>query len=283
LIQKSSLLKITNWFSENRSWNICIIIVYYLLVVLPHEEVGQFLTKTLDEPLGRAKYNQIILSLGILGTIGYLLLNRIGIKKYPKRLKTVLAYLIITFIFILITFKYLMVVNVEMIHLVQYGLLSLLLFPLFSNFGETLFFTIGLGALDEAYQYWVLTPFSTDYYDFNDLIINLLGGALGVILLFSNGCQNRRRINNWFQSPVLFITSFFSLLLIIFYNTGVFRIFPEEGVQVQAPLLLVRNIQSHFWTTAEPDIKFHVIRPFFGVLTGLILYHFYKKIDILIK
>ncbi len=273
------MLKIVHWFSRNRFWNICIVIFYYLLVVLPHEEVGQFLASTLDEPLGRARYNQLVLTLGILGVVVYFILNGIGLKKYAMRRKTVFVYLLTTFIFIFLAFNFLMVVNIEIIHLVQYGFLALLLFPLFSNFGTTLFFAIFLGALDEAYQYWVLTPFSTDYYDFNDLIINLLGAALGLILLFSNGFQNKLEIRNWFQSPVLFTTSFCSFLLIVFYSIGIFRVFPDNDVQVQAPLLLVRNIQPHFWTTDEPDIKFHVIRPFFGVLIGFILYHFYRKID----
>jgi len=274
------LLKIYDWFSKNRFWNICLIIVYYLLVVLPHEEVGQFLAKNLDEPLGRIRYNQLVLFFGILGTIAYLKLNGVGIKKYPKRRKIVLLYLFFTFLFIFIAFKFLMVVNVEMIHLVQYGLLTLLLFPLFCHFGSSLFFAIILGALDEAYQYWVLTPLSTDYYDFNDVIINLLGAALGLILLYSNGLQTKQEISHWFPSPIIFITLFTSLLLIILYNLEIFAIFPkQEGIQ--APLLLIRRLQSNFWTVGEHDIKFHVIRPFSGLILGIILYHFYRSLDTL--
>jgi len=254
--------------------------VYYLLVVLPHEEVGQFLAKNLDEPLGRIRYNQLVLFFGIVGAIAYLILNGIGIKKYPKRRKSVSLYLVFTFTFIFIAFKFLMVVNVEMIHLVQYGLLTLLLFPLFYNFGNALFFAIVLGALDEAYQYWVLTPLSTDYYDFNDVIINLLGAALGLILLYSNGLQTKQEINHRFQSPTIFATVFISLLFIILYILGIFRIFPDN-LEIQAPLLLVRKVQSSFWTIAEPDIKFHAIRPFFGLILGIILYHFYRGLDTL--
>jgi len=274
------LLKIIDWFSKNRFWNIGILIIYYLLVVLPHEEVGQFLDRTLDEPLGRTRYNQLILSFAIIGAIGYLILNGIGMKKYPKRRKIVLGYLMMTFLFTFLAFKYLMVVNVEMIHLVQYGLLTLLLFPLFSNFGTTLFFAIFLGALDEAYQYWILTPLSTDYYDFNDVIINLLGAGLGLIFLYASGCQLKRKISKWYQSPVSIITTFISFFFIIFYSLGILRIFPEDTL-VQAPLLLVRNMQLDFWTIAEPDIRFHVIRPFFGLILTVTLYHLYKKIDLL--
>jgi len=274
------LLKIYDWFSKNRFWNICLIIVYYLLVVLPHEEVGQFLAKNLDEPLGRIRYNQLVLFFGILGTIAYLKLNGVGIKKYPKRRKIVLLYLFFTFLFIFIAFKFLMVVNVEMIHLVQYGLLTLLLFPLFCHFGSSLFFAIILGALDEAYQYWVLTPLSTDYYDFNDVIINLLGAALGLILLYSNGLQTKQEISHWFPSPTIFITLFTSLLLIILYNLRIFAVFPSQE-EIQAPLLLIRRLQSNFWTVAEHDIKFHVIRPFSGLMLGIILYHFYRSLDTL--
>jgi len=279
LIQKSSLLKITNWFSENRWWNIGLVIVYYLLVVLPHEKVGQFLAKTLDEPLGRTKYNQLVLSLTILGGIGYLVLIALGVNNYPKRLKTVLIYLTTTFLFIFVAIKILIVVNIEMIHFVQYGLLTLLLFPLFSSFRITLFFAILLGVLDEAYQYWILTPLSTDYYDFNDVIINLLGAALGLILLYAIGHQVKSKIFEWHQSPINITTFLLSLILLIFFSNGVLGIYPTDG-QIQPPLLLIRNIQPNFWTVAEPNIQFHVLRPFWGTLIGILLFLFYKRIDI---
>ena len=272
------MLKIIGWFSKNRFWNICVVTIYYLLVVLPHEEVGQFLAKTLDEPLGRTKYNQLVLSLGIVGSIGYLILIGFGIKNHRKRLKTVLLYLTTTFLFIFVAIKILMVVNIEMIHLVQYGLLTLLLFPLFADFKTTLFFSIILGGLDEAYQYWVLTPLSTDYYDFNDLIINLLGTALGLILLFANGLKAKLPIIEWYQSPVSIITFILSLFLLLFYFNGILSIYPIDG-QIQPPLLFIRNIQPDFWTIAEPDIKFHVLRPFWGILIGILLYFFYRRID----
>lgn len=274
------MLKITNWFSENRLWNIGIVIVYYLLVVLPHEEVGQFLTKTLDEPLGRAKYNQLILSLGILGGISYLVLIGLGAKNYPKRLKTVLIYLTATFLFIFVAIKVLMVVNVEMVHLLQYGLLTLLLFPLFFSFKSTLFYAIILGSLDEAYQYWILTPISTDYYDFNDLIINLLGASLGLILLYASGHQVKPKIFEWYQSSVKITTLLLSLILLLFYFYGLLSIYPING-QIQPPILLIRKIQPDFWTIAEPNIKFHVLRPFWGTLISILLFHFYKRIDVL--
>lgn len=272
------MLKFIDWFGKNRFWNICIVIIYYLLVVLPHEEVGQFLDRTLDGPLGRTKYNQLVLFLGILGSIGYLILVGFGIKNHPKRLKTVLFYLIFTFLFIFVAIKILMVVNIEMIHFVQYGFLTLLLFPLFADFKTTLFFAIILGGLDEAYQYWVLTPLSTDYYDFNDLIINLLGAALGLILLYANGHKVKLAIIEWYQSPVNITAFILSLILLLFYFSGVLCIYPVDG-QIQPPLLLIRNIQPDFWTIAEPNIKFHVLRPFWGILAGGLLFLFYKRLN----
>lgn len=280
MIQKSSLLKITDWFSENRLCNIGVVILYFLLVVLPHEEIGQFLASTLDEPLGRTKYNQLVLSLGILGGIGYLVLIGLGVRNYPKRLKTVLIYLTATFLSIFVAIKFLMVVNIEMIHLVQYGILTLLLFPLFSSFKTTLFFAIILGCLDEAYQYWILTPLSTDYYDFNDLIINQLGASLGLVLLYANGLQVKPKILEWYQSAVNITLFLLSLILLLFYFNGVLSIYPINE-QIQPPLLLIRNVQPDFWTVAEPDIKFHVLRPIWGTLIGILLFLFYKKMEIL--
>lgn len=245
---------------------------------MPHEEVGRFLSKALDEPLGRIRYNQLILLFGCLGSIIYLFLIGIGLKKNKERKRVVGCYLLITFFLIAITINILMVVNIEMIHFVQYALLIILLFPIFLNFGISLFLTVLLGALDEAHQYWILTPLSTDYYDFNDVNINLLGAALGILLLYANGYSNEPKIRRWYQSIITVYTAFIILIASFFYLTGILNIYPTEGI-IQAPLLLVREIQTDFWTMDGPNVKFHVLRPFWGVLISVLLFHFYYRIE----
>ena len=66
------ILSLYNWLKNNKVLNLVILISYYLLVVLPHEEVGKWVARTLDEPFGRDTYNLIVLVLGLLGVLIYL-------------------------------------------------------------------------------------------------------------------------------------------------------------------------------------------------------------------
>ena len=42
------LIAFNNWLRNNIKWNILLVATYYLLVVLPHNKIGQFLSKHLD-------------------------------------------------------------------------------------------------------------------------------------------------------------------------------------------------------------------------------------------
>ena len=270
--------KYNHFFKSRPILNLFIALIYFLLVVLPHEEVGKIIAALLDEPLGRSLYNKLILGFGTAGFLGYLWLVRRGVFKFPERKKPTILYLSVTLLLIILTINILMVINVEMIHFVQYAIMAILLFPLFSNFGNTLFFTIFLGALDEAYQYWVLAPFRTDYYDFNDVIINLLGAALGLILLFSNGLKTTTSNTKILRNPVTLSSLILLAIFAGLYSTGKLAIFPNaEGNQ--APILLVRKVQPGFWTIVPPEVKFHVLRPLAGLVIGLILFQFYKALN----
>lgn len=50
--------------------------------------------------------------------------------------------------------------------------------------GRILFWTTLLGAIDELAQYlWITTSYS-EYLDFNDILVNMLGGAAGVLIYY---------------------------------------------------------------------------------------------------
>jgi len=159
-----------NYLSQGPALNICLVITYYLLVVLPHEVIGVWIAQTLDQPFGRDTYNLIILALGISGFLGYVFLVWNGTRFRKDKGKKTWLYLLATLTLIVLSLNTILVVNIEIIHFVQYAFLALLVFPLFHSYQETLFWSTVLGAIDEGYQYLVLAPHRTDYYDFNEFV-----------------------------------------------------------------------------------------------------------------
>lgn len=258
---------------QSKWLNITIAIVYYLLVTLPHEEVGLLTVKVFGH-LSRDDYNGVILLLTLLGVGGYLAFVFSKTRKDFSAEKSTLIYLFTTLIFMVICFKMLMVVNIEMVHFIQYAGMAILLFPLIRRYGETLFWTTLLGALDEAWQYFYLAPQRTDYYDFNDVIINLVGGALGLIIVRLVQPYFTLGKNQWKKSTVFYAIVVLSVSLFIALQMNWLYVFPPID-DPQAFWSLVRKPIETFWVTVHPNVTYHVVQPMEGVLVigGLLLFY----------
>jgi glycopeptide antibiotics resistance protein len=84
------------------------------------------------------------------------------------------------------SYEVLIVFSVETIHFVQHALLAVPVFALTMSFGETVGWVTLMGAVDEAYQYFVLYAGNkTVYFDFNDIILNLVGTGIGVLMIYT--------------------------------------------------------------------------------------------------
>lgn len=249
--------------------NFVLLLIYYLLVVLPHEEVGKWIAKTLDQPFGRDTYNLIVLSIGIIGFIGYFYVIWNGTKIIKEGAKKLWTKLFVTLLLIIACINILMVVNVEIIHFVQYAVFALLAFPLFHTYRETLFWATVAGAIDEVYQYLILAPQRTDYYDFNDVLIDMIGAVLGLLILVAHGIPNKPSYQHYYQS------SFFKGLWAIIglsglaFFTGYLALYPAADGSTLFPL--IKKAHTGFWIIIHPTVQFHVVRPLeWGLLTGLL-------------
>lgn len=270
------ILRIHNWLKSNTIINILLVIGYYLLVVLPHEEVGIWIAKTLDQPYGRDTYNLIVLVLGLASILGYLGILWNGAKQLNTGKKRLWISFALTLLFIIISFNVLLVVNVEIIHFVQYAFLALLLFPLLNNYRDTLFYATILAVIDEGYQYFYLAPLRTDYFDFNDIIIDLIGAAMGLFLYWASGIRSIKSERKWFQTATFIGFAVLTTVTIIAYLSGQLAVYPVEG-GTNPPILLIRKIQESFWTIIHPNVKFHVVQPLEGLLILGGLFYFYTQ------
>lgn len=270
--QDSLVGRLINWLAARPILNLIIALVYYLLVVLPHEQVGIFIAETFKIN-ARAQYNLIFLSLGLV-LLSMLCIPIIKGIRTHKNGKKILFYLAATIIFTILSFKILLVLNSEVIHFPQYAVMAFLLFPLCKNYKEVLFWIILLGAIDEAYQYFYLAPDRTDYFDFNDIIIDTLGGAFGLILLRSQNIINQTNSTSWLKSPITWTLIGLSSILFILWLTGILYIYPPaEGIE--ATFVLVKKVPVDFWSSIPPKITFHIVEPLEGVLLIILLWVFY--------
>ncbi len=259
--------KFYKWLSNHKIANIVILIIYYLVVVLPHEQVGLFING-IFKPLGRSNYNLVILVLCAILLIAIFasLWKRI---RSSKRKNLLLFGFGFTILLMILVNSFLFVINIESIHYVQYAVFAILFFPLINNYIGTLYLSTLAGAIDEAYQYFYLAPERTDYYDFNDVITNLLGAAMGLLILKSlgiDGDNSKKAIRKKFVTPLLFSWALISAILI----TPLLSVYDKAD-----PFQLVRKVPEGFWITLPPNETFHVVAPWEGMVYLVFLFACY--------
>lgn len=83
----------------------------------------------------------------------------------------------------LLAHKLIVVNAVESIHYPQYALIVLLLAPAVGNLEIAWIGATILGAIDEGYQARFLPRGAPDYFDWNDVVLNAIGAAAGVVIV----------------------------------------------------------------------------------------------------
>jgi len=165
------------------------------------------------------------------------------------------------------------VVNIEVVHFFQYAMFALLCFPLTLNYNQTMIISTLAGALDEAYQFFYLAPQRTDYFDFNDVVINLVGVAFGLLVIkIFKPATKVISLKQFLFSPASILTILISVIIFISFNTNFLGIYHTN---TDAQFVLVKKTFDSFWTTVHPNITYHVMLPLEGLLVIISLWFFY--------
>ncbi|MEY3368165.1 MAG: hypothetical protein RI973_1320 [Bacteroidota bacterium] len=256
------------------------IVAYFLLVVLPHELIGKWLATSLDEKLGREKYNQLVLFLAFVALATFATKFWVNVKSDARANKGTIAFLLFTLAIIAVAFNYLVVVNIEVIHLFQYALLAILLFPAVGSYGATIGWATLLGAADEAWQHFYLAPLKSNYYDFNDILLDLLGAALGLIIIKSSfkNLEIQTERAGTAMSALLLTTGVLALLLPVAFAAGLIHYYTPEKEAI-CRWVIIRAPQTSFWTTVHPNVTFHVMQPMEGLIVLSMLLLYYQGLD----
>lgn len=259
-----------DYLSANRVLNVTLFMMYFFTVVLPHEKVGLIIDEFFSK-YSRDLYNQIIL----LASIGLLVIVLLSLLKSIWNLqdrKRIFFFWALTIFFIFIVNSYLFVANIESVHYVQYAIFAFILFPLFSNYYSTLFWGTFVGVLDEAYQYFILAPERTDYYDFNDIITNFLGVCVGLLILKSLEIKEKNPSVNYERKAILPYLFTYSIILFGLLLSPILSVYPsEESFQ------LIKVMPVDFWSEIVRVAVYHIVLPVEGafiLLSLFVVYYF---------
>ncbi len=274
------MTKILHWLGRNKVITVLLGIAVYFCIVTFHDEVTTVVIK-IRNSLGLETFNRY-LAYGFLVLLIFIIIIFFyqSLKSRQKILKAALSLIVSAMM--VISFRLLMVYNIEAIHFVEYMLVAIILMPVVRSYGETVFWVTILGMLDEFFQYRFLTP-NFEYFDFNDITLNLLGAGAGVLLIFvmNDNAIEIRRIK-WYRSPAVLtglglLTVFFVLLL-----TQKISINPVE-TPVTWFSINRKSLPDDFWTEAYPGRRFHILKPIEGIMVMILLFAGFSVLDLSVK
>lgn len=182
-----------------------------------------------------------------------------------------------------LAYNTLFMVNTEAIHFPQYALLGLLSLPLVGRIAESIAWVTLCGALDEAWQYWWLSRHvDYVYFDFNDILLNLLGGAFGVLLAAALlGAAYQRGptgygVRQFLRSRAVLAAAGLVAAGGALWQLGRLSMYPRPDAWI---VLARAGPRAVYWATSYWGKTAHVLLPLEGLVLVALLVALYLPLD----
>lgn len=235
-------------------------IIYFFANIYYHELIGNWIFTNLNG-LDSSVYLQnvkLLVGIPLLLIIAIIIyhgfVNKIG--------KIILPILIINTILAVFSYYYLVILPSESIHFVQYTILAVLIGYWTRNIMYTSVGSLIAATIDEAGQYLIIRPDATEYFDFNDVVLDMVGVGYGILVLAVLFSDRIKTTINWRQF-LGFCVAVLSLLVILLLS-NIISIGPES-TPIWFELVKVEQ-STDFWTFKRNGSIYHVLSPVEGVL-----------------
>ena len=209
-------------------------------------------------------------------------------KAQPER-RTLALFWILTLALIGLTWRVFTANNVELVHYPQYFPEGMALAALTFSPVESMAWIALFGGLDECFQYWVLANGKPVPFDFNDVYMDLLGGAAGVLFAIAFlRCRSRRGAvpappRLWRRPGVIAILAVLAAGILL-WSLRLMLLFADPANH-HYWFALSRFAAPEFWfqVPANGPNRYHTLSPLEGPLLILATLALYAQIDRRVK
>lgn len=272
------VISFIDWLKKYPLLNIVLVLCYGVALIFFHDFFVQLSVKAMNG-LSLAVYNNVVLAVSVLlglSLLGFLLFRLVSTKE-QKTAK--LTFLLITFLLVALHYKFLFEMNIEVIHVIEFALLSFLLFPLLKSFSASIVFTLPFIFVNEWYQYVVLYPKYILYFEFNDIVFDLLGCGLLMILLWVLGAETKPIKRSWWKRPELLFLFSVDVLFALLVLTCTFSFYTETKCDNTIFVLNGLADPHTFWHTHVFGAVYHVMKPLEGLVAVNLVCLFFIAMD----
>jgi len=279
---RSSLLaRPARWLARHPVCGWSLVAAFTAFNILSHNAV-QSIAGWLGEQLTIERLSLIVTAGGLLAGAALLAILALRLRRHPAGV-VIAAYGLATLALIAVAYNTLFMINTEAIHFPQYALMGMIVFPLVGRVAESITWVTLFGAFDEAWQYWVLnSEVDFAYFDFNDIVLNLLGAAMGVLLAAALLGDTRERgaagygLRDFARSPALAVTGAFVAAGAVLWMLGPLSVLPGGDAWV---VLMRSGAREAYWETSYWGKTAHVLLPLEGLVVTFALLALYLPLD----
>ena len=252
-------------------------LVYFLVVSFPHHFVSGLLDEYVLVPYGMDAVQSYANLFSYVLLFGLILLGVRAVKLQGRESVRYLAAWFVTIALMYVVDRFLIVNNIERIHFPQYAVLAMLL-ALSLKQGTLIFVVSAFAGMIDEFQQYVLKPSHTNYLDFNDFVLNILGAALGVLIVLSLFRRDSTSLTSYedsfrrvFRRVVLGVASAIGLAILAGRLT-LYADVPKHSrhvvdlVEGKWQFILSFQKDDKFWVIADNGKQFHAMTVFEGVV-----------------
>ncbi len=256
---------LVKWLAAHKRINLLLVLAYIGFIVFAHEWFVNVSVEVMNS-ISLPTYQRLVASLSV-GVLILVMIVLYGLIRSNRQINRVnLLYLILTLVGLVFHFFVFTEMNIEFIHALEFGLLAVLIYPITGRFGAAIVYSLPVMLFDEWYQYQVLFDY-VEYFDFNDLVLDLLGAGftLSLLGLFGAAACNEsvsviRRTELFVLFGLIFIAGFLWLSTVIV---------PYPDMVTHKTWLILNELKEDygFWRI-HPFIgsTYHVIEPLPGMI-----------------
>jgi len=273
------LIRIVNRLALKPAINVFLVFAYFIFIFLMHVPCAK-LSVFVEHHLSLPVYNKVVIGVCIVLLALYLLLVFDQLKKRADNRIHKIIYLVFALSFIIIHFKIMFEMNIEIIHIFQYSILAFLLFPLTRRFGAAVCFAIPFMLVDEWNQYINLYPGYVEYFEFNDVILDINGCGLAMVTLYLCGVAGVTTLKPLWKRPefILIVGLTFSVFIAI--KTCFIALYTADKCSNTWLVLNIIKEQQFFWRKFPGrDAVYHIMQPVEAIVAIIALALFYFGMD----
>lgn len=273
------LEKCVLFLRKNYLLNILLILISTALILHLHN-AGVSISVAIMNKLSLPNYNFWVKTIGIIIAIAIIIMLFVAIRKQRDFIVAKTSLLAVIMIAWLVHVSYMLEMNIEIIHGLLYGSLTFLFFTLTGRYAVAIICSIPVMMIDEWYQYQILYPSYVTYFEWNDVVLDILGGGITITILFFSNLYPFYNKMIWYKKIEVYLLPIYLFLL----GFGLFTCYIAKYVEeVCGNTWIVLNKLENplqFWQTHTfTKAVYHVLLLHEAVLLIVILCSIFYFLD----